>query len=231
MLDIDFHSHILPGMDDGARNPEISKQMVEMLVSQGVDVIFATSHFRKHKDRVEEFCEKRSFSFSLLNEYLDEGVLLRIRFGAEVAVERGLCEVEDLAALAYENTNCILLELPYRPYSSWITEEITNISYEHGLIPIIAHVDRYADIYSDNDYKEIFSIDRAIFQINNEGFLHKNSKALIKSMIAEDLPFVLGSDSHNMSDRMPNFDIPGKYLKKYEMNAYAADLRNYILGM
>lgn len=230
MLNIDFHSHILPGMDDGARNPVMSKEMVELLVSQGIDIIFATSHFRKHKDTVEDFCEKRSFSLSLLNDVLDDEHLAKIRFGAEVAIERNLCEIEDLASLAYENTNCILLELPYRPYASWITEEITNISYEHGLIPVIAHVDRYTEIYSDDDYREIFSIDRAIFQVNNEGFLQKSSKALIKNMISEDLPFILGSDSHNMSDRMPNFDVPGKYLKKYTMNSYAADLRDYILS-
>ncbi len=229
MFNIDFHSHILPGMDDGARNPEMSKQMVELLASQNVNVIFATSHFRKHKDKIEDFCRKREFSYSLLNDFLDNDLLSRIRFGAEVAVERNLCEMEDLAALAYENTNCILLELPYRPYASWITEEITNISYEHGLIPVIAHVDRYAQIYSDDDYREIFSIDGAIFQVNNEGFLQKSSRMLIKNMISEDLPFILGSDSHNMGDRMPNFDIPGKYLKKYTMNSYAADLRDYIL--
>ena len=42
---IDFHSHILPGIDDGSKSVEMSLQMIEALSAQGVDTICATSHF------------------------------------------------------------------------------------------------------------------------------------------------------------------------------------------
>ncbi len=230
MYSIDFHSHILPGIDDGSKSPLMSMQMIEKLISQGVELIFATSHFRSHKDNVADFCRRRERSFKMLKTVLDSDTLDRIHLGAEVALERNISEIEDLYMLAYENTNCILLELPYRPYASWMTEEITNISFEHGLIPVIAHVDRYAEMFSMDDYNEIFSIDKAIFQVNNEGFLQRKSKALIKSMISDDIPFVLGSDSHNTENRAPNFDIPQKYLKNYRMNDYAAALKEYLMN-
>ena len=42
---IDFHSHILPGIDDGSKDPEMSLKMVAALQEQGVDTVCATSHF------------------------------------------------------------------------------------------------------------------------------------------------------------------------------------------
>ncbi len=230
MFSIDFHSHTLPGIDDGSKSPEMSNQMITKLFSQGVKLVFATSHFRCHKDEVASFCQKRAYAKRTLSSVMDQKSISRIRLGAEVAIERNLCEVEDIPMLAYENTNCILLELPYRPFAPWMIEEITNVAYEYGMIPVLAHVDRYSQIYSASDYSAIFSIDKAIYQVNNEGFLQRSSRALIKNMIAEDIPFVLGSDCHNMDNRQPNFDIPGKYLKGYRMNQYAESLKEYLLA-
>lgn len=52
---IDFHSHILPGIDDGARNLETSLAMLRQVSSQGVDYMIATPHFYASHDRVDAF--------------------------------------------------------------------------------------------------------------------------------------------------------------------------------
>ena len=61
---IDFHSHILPGIDDGARNVQTSLSMLDMVAAQHVDVMIATPHFYASRDRIGSvknylfFCSK-----------------------------------------------------------------------------------------------------------------------------------------------------------------------------
>ena len=56
----EYHCHILPGIDDGAKDVETSLKMIEMMKEQGVDRIVATSHFYAHREKsVAEFIKKR----------------------------------------------------------------------------------------------------------------------------------------------------------------------------
>ena len=52
---IDFHSHILPGIDDGSKNTQMSLAMIEEEKKQGVHTIVATPHFYADEDSVERF--------------------------------------------------------------------------------------------------------------------------------------------------------------------------------
>ena len=52
---IDFHSHVLPGIDDGSRNSEESLGMLQLSASQGIDVMAATSHFYATEERISSF--------------------------------------------------------------------------------------------------------------------------------------------------------------------------------
>ena len=59
MAVIDFHSHILPGMDDGARNIDSALAMLEQIQTQQIDIMAATPHFYASKDRIDTFLKKR----------------------------------------------------------------------------------------------------------------------------------------------------------------------------
>ena len=63
---IDFHTHILPGIDDGSRNVEMSLRMLAAQREQQVDEIVATPHFYAQKDSVEEFLLRRQCSYEKL---------------------------------------------------------------------------------------------------------------------------------------------------------------------
>ena len=69
---IDFHSHILPGIDDGSRNVEKSLGMLQISASQGVDIIAATSHFYATEDRISSFLDRRQNAFEELKQCLTE---------------------------------------------------------------------------------------------------------------------------------------------------------------
>ncbi len=221
MFTTDCHSHVLPGIDDGARNVQESIAILKTLASQGVDTVAATPHFRGHRDDVRAFCRRRKEAFDALCREAGQAAADMVILGAEVALEYGLSETDGLRALCYEFSNYLLLELPYRPFALWMLDEIMNIACENDVIPVIAHVDRYHELFSKDDYEQIFSMRGVLFQVNNEAFKSRGGRKVVDRMIKMQLPFVLGSDSHNMTNRMPNFDLPAKSLKKYQVHPEA----------
>ena len=69
---IDFHTHILPGMDDGSRDVHESLQALTLEDEQGVQEILLTPHFYAHIDKVSSFLERREHSFRKLTKALNE---------------------------------------------------------------------------------------------------------------------------------------------------------------
>lgn len=83
---IDFHCHVLMGIDDGSRNLETSASMLEASKTQGVQQIVCTPHFDATKDRMEEFLINRDHAFQVLQKWIDasDAVDIRLYPAAEV---------------------------------------------------------------------------------------------------------------------------------------------------
>jgi protein-tyrosine phosphatase len=79
---IDFHSHVLPGIDDGAKDVETSVAMLEESKRQGVTTIVCTPHYSGRKHSPARFKEKRNAAYERLKPHIPEGIDLRL--GAEV---------------------------------------------------------------------------------------------------------------------------------------------------
>lgn len=211
MIITDYHCHILPEIDDGAEDLQISLAMIEKMKSQGVNKIIATPHFYAHKeDSVLEYLAKRQKSYDTLMN--SNPAIKDITLGAEVAIENGLSKMADIEKLAIQNTDYILLELPFKSYSKWISDEIYNISYNYNLKVIIAHIHRYIDIYSKSQISEILDMGN-VLQINNGAFEKFKTRRFVKKLIKNNYDIIFGSDCHNMHLRPPNWDILFKYVK------------------
>lgn len=211
---IEYHCHILPGIDDGAKDAETSLAMTEMMKEQGIERIAATPHFYAHREKsVADFMKKRQAAFDIIR---DKAAVSDIRLGAEVAIEHGISELPDIEKLAIEGTRMILLELPYRAYAKWMSEEIYNIGAEYKLKVILAHVHRYLEYYSKAELEEILS-SNSVMQINNEAFSGWKEKRLAKKVIASGKEFVFGSDAHNLGERRPNWDMLKKKVKSEDI--------------
>ena len=212
----DFHSHILPKMDDGSRSIEESLQMLNALAEQGISRVVATPHFYAHREKsVADFLKKRESAYAKIKKSL---AVKDIHLGAEVAIEHGISELPDIEKLAIEGTHIILLELPYRAYAKWMSEEIYNISAEYNLKVMLAHVHRYLPYYSKDEIETILSTD-AILQINNEAFANWKEKKIAKRVINEYDTFAFGSDSHDLTSRKPNWDMLKKKVKSEIVSA------------
>ena len=206
----EYHCHILPGIDDGAKDAEQSAEMAQMMKAQGVERLIATPHFYAHREKgIEAFLEKRQAAYEKIKENLH---FREVHLGAEVAIEHGISELNGIEKLAIEGTGIILLELPYRPYERWMSEEIHNIAAEFRLRVMLAHVHRYLEYYSKEEMETILSAN-AIMQINNEAFRSWKEKRLAKRVISSHECFAFGSDAHNTGNRRPNWDLLRKKAK------------------
>ena len=198
---VDFHSHFLPGIDDGARDPAQSVAILKYLKSAGITDVCATPHYSMRHESVNTFLERREASCSRLMEYMaKEGVkesdIPKIHLGAEVALYRGLCDVKDVEKLSFGNGS-FLIEIQFAPFGGWETEEVYNVMYQHNVRPVMAHINRYSKLIGPADFEEIFLNGDVIPQINcevaNNIFLFGKMKKVIKSS----LPVVFGGDVHS----------------------------------
>ena len=215
---IDFHSHILPNIDDGCKSVAESVKALELLYQSGVRKVMLTPHYYIEKESIDEFLLRREKSYTILKEAVDksQSQLPEICLGAEVKFFYGISQMPDIKKLCYENSKCILLELPFEKLNLSIYNEVRNLQGRQGIIVLIAHFNRY--IPFGNSFKEIISLGCPL-QLNGEVFEKKIGKRKwLKYMREEDV--VLGSDCHNLSTRKPNIDkailaFPDKYREAF----------------
>ena len=203
----DYHCHMLPEIDDGAESIEDSLKMIVMEYQQNVRSIAFTPHYYRSEESITSFLRKRSDAYNSLNQYLYKFDDMTFTLGAEVLLAKNISRDSDLKQLCYGNTDYMLIEMPYESIQKWMIEEIEEIIYSHSIIPVFAHVDRYISIYNKKEYKLLFSIKEAVFQINNKSIEDKKFMKLLKKIASTNLYVVFGSDAHNLKSRPPNFDI------------------------
>ena len=197
---IDFHSHVLPGLDDGAKGTDMSVALLEQSIQQGVTTVVCTPHYYGERSP-QSFLERRKSSYSYLRARKVEGIKLRL--GAEIYFTEDLAvPYEDLAALAIEGTPYILLELPFtRRYKERLFECLDAFMSETGLTPIIAHVDRYPAVYAKPSIVKRLIDMGCLIQVNAEAFEEKGARALTECLFEKGMIHVIGSDMHNPETR------------------------------
>ena len=197
---VDIHSHVLPGIDDGAETVEESLAMLMSAYAQGVRYVVATPHCQVIDDAsIELFLERRSNAYDMLKEAIEKTnePVPKILLGAEVALNNYLPQLNMLDKLCIGNSNCILLEPMFENMSDTVGEWIYEIGLK-GLRPIVAHIERYTDEALDK--MGIFQLD-AVMQLNATAFLSLLERRRVRKFMQEDKCFVVGSDMHNMQLR------------------------------
>ena len=201
----DFHSHVLPNMDDGSTSVEMSIAMLQAAAKQGVTHVIATPHFYAHRTSPEQFLEKRERSEALLRaEMAKHDGLPKLSVGAEVLFFNGISDSEALKLLTIAGKDCILLEMAESPWGDYAYREMQQIREKQGIIPIIAHVDRYIGPWQDFGIpKRLEQIPVAV-QANASFFLRPFTVRMAMRMLKRGQIHVLGSDCHNLTTRQPN---------------------------
>ncbi len=126
---IDFHSHVLPGIDDGSKNIETSMEMLQTSKASGVDRMIATPHFYADCDRIERFLERRKQAYLSIADKLSDDTP-KLLLGAEVAFFEGISQAEKIEALTICDSNLMLLEMPFRTWRQSDIEEVKQLIYK-----------------------------------------------------------------------------------------------------
>ncbi len=212
-LKIDCHTHILPGMDDGARDVQQAVEMLTLSRKYGVQTVLLTPHYFAHAETPAAFLGRRDAALQTLQSAYTEDVP-RLVIGAEVRLEKGLSTARDIQKLCIGESAYMLLEMPYAQLDNWMIEEIEAVCFEQGCKPIFAHLPRYAAYYSDEDFAELYTFPDALVQVNTEDMLFKPARKRVRRWIEQGVPVIFGSDCHNLTDRRPNFDVAGRHIAK-----------------
>lgn len=202
---IDFHSHILPGIDDGSTSVEESIAMLRMEAEQGIDHVIATPHFYAKHDSPEDFFKRRDEAEAMLREEMakHEG-LPQLSVGAEVYFFPGIADSDVLKELTIDKKECIILEMPVDSWTNSMYREMEGIPVRQGITPIIAHIDRYIGPFKTRGIMERLEQLPVLVQASASSFLNAKTRRLALRLLREDKIHLIGSDCHNASTRKPN---------------------------
>ena len=210
---IDFHSHILPGIDDGSRNVDTSIGMLRMSREHGVDVMIATPHFYADSNRVERFVENRQRAYEQVMTCRAADIP-QIMMGAEVAYFTGISRAEKVDALRIQGTDIMLLEMPFVTWSDSVVQEVRDLIEKRHFHIILAHIERFLDIPGNRSYvKQILELPVTV-QVNAETLTDFRQRGRVMKMFKKDQAHIIGSDCHGMHHRMPNLWLGRQALEK-----------------
>lgn len=197
---IDIHSHILPGIDDGARTMDESIDIVQELVSQGVTGIIATPHYITDTYYISNKKDNRVLLARLREALLDAGITANIWLGNEIFIDRNIIDLlRQNIVSTLGNTNYVLVEFSLNEEYPNYVDILGNLT-EKGYKVILAHPERYTLTQQNYDALEELCNMGVLLQCNVGSFIGQYGKAAEKLAVRlakENRIFAMGSDIHH----------------------------------
>lgn len=189
----DIHNHLLYGIDDGSDSYNKSLKILNDLSKEGVTEIVVTPHYiigsnynsnnQKKKELISSLQKQTNIKLYIGNEvYIDHGIIEEIKC-------RNISTIND--------TNYLLIELPLRENLDCAKNIIFNLR-NNGIIPIIAHPERYHYLKLDDlvDFIEMGCLLQGnITSLNNK--YGKDAKKNLELLLKKHMIHILGTDTHN----------------------------------
>lgn len=214
----DLHTHILPGVDDGARDLEQAMTMLGMAVEDGTRRIVLTPHYRGScrpdrqllLDRFRPLQEQARQKFPELELFL--GCEISFFHEAEAMLRQ-----EQLLTIGAGS--CVLLEFSPEVYRTQLLFGLRSVR-DAGFQPVLAHAERYR-LMTPELARELVG-QGVLLQLNADsvlGTLGLRTKWLCRKLLRQRLVFCIASDAHDVSDRPPLLKKCYGYIrKKYGSN-------------
>lgn len=210
----DIHSHILYGIDDGAKSLEESVEILRMANRCGVTDIILTPHYIKNSIYSANITLKKKILNEIKRELKKENIDINLYLGNEVYIDSGIfSKLRSISCL--NNSRYILIELPLNN-KCLVLEEVLYKLKERNLIPIIAHPERYTAYYKDYSFFANLIKDGCLLQ-GNIGSLYGDygniSKRMIKGLLKRGMIHFMASDIHHSSSNIYQKDIEKRLFK------------------
>jgi protein-tyrosine phosphatase len=200
---VDIHSHIIPGIDDGSKNMEMTLEMLRNAEKEGIKEIVATPHYLLEYGEatiIEVKNYVKEINVILENEKID----VKVYSGQEVYFTENIIEdymVGNIGTL--NDSRYMLIEFSMDKFD----DNIFDILYElqvRDIVPIIAHPERYKFFIEKPSLINEFIAQRYLFQVNAgsiTGKFGQNVKKTADLFLKNNIYNFIGSDAHNIKNR------------------------------
>ncbi|WP_282938839.1 CpsB/CapC family capsule biosynthesis tyrosine phosphatase [Paenibacillus sp. RC67] len=200
---IDIHTHIIPGIDDGAQDMEETVQMAQAAVEEGIHTLIATPHHANGK--YDNPWTQVEHAVHEVNEVLrGRGIPLTVVPGQEIRVYNNLLEdLHSHMAGTLHSSKYILIEFPTREIPKK-TEALFHELRVMGLVPVIAHPERNMELASDPSKLQHLIQQGALAQITSHsinGLFGKKIQKLSFELCEHRMVHFVASDAHNIENR------------------------------
>ena len=145
---IDFHSHILPNVDDGSKSVEETFELLKEAKEVGFDSVISTSHYIEKYYEVN-VAERKVWINALSENLYKKNIDLKLYLGNEVYITENIIKLlETGKATSINNSNYVLFEFPMntKPLNMY---DIIYDMLEYKLIPVLAHPERYSFVQKE----------------------------------------------------------------------------------
>jgi protein-tyrosine phosphatase len=218
---VDLHSHLLPGIDDGAKTMEESLAMLRVAQSQGITVMACTPHLvldNMHR----QYCSKAYSHYKKLRAAAkSEGIGVKLIFGFELMLDESIYTCQTLSDYTIDNTHLLLIEASV----DWKAETLFDAAewlILKGFIPLLAHPERLRNSFGLFDFDNIKKLKKLnerglILQINAAGITGFSGIATrLRAMrfITSGMDFIVGSDAHSPKGRLTEMQSALHFIEK-----------------
>ncbi len=224
---VDLHAHLIPEVDDGASTFEMSLEMLKSLHAMGVNTVFCTSH----NNYFEGVSEVYYNNFDKLSRLLEKELpTMRLYHGCEMHTLMKTVD-DNLRGLNYgqsrtlAETRYVLTEFNTSTDFYEIKAVVKRLLSE-GLIPIIAHAERYVCLSDNKLVDELIGLG-AYIQINAYSIVKETSKDIksrAREMLENKQVAFIGSDAHRTTHRPPDILDGVRYIYAKLSRDYADDI-------
>ena len=194
----DIHSHIVPGVDDGARSLDESLRLAE---ENGIEAVIATPHFWHDIKKFDGYNRAVDDAFAAVKAAYKGNI--ELYKGYEVKFFKGISETEKIRKMTLNGSEYLLVELHYsQDITDDIIKEIANIYYNFRITPIFAHLERYHNNHGFRKALSLVDSGIAMAQVNASSFFNDNKRTAV-NMLHDGLASVVATDMHSPSSRPP----------------------------
>ena len=222
----DLHTHILPGVDDGAEDMSQALRLLRAAWDNGTRTVLLTPHYRgKYKKNTPEDLQAAA---SWLREMVTQELPgMTLYLGQEIAYETDAPDaMHEGRVLSLNGSQYVLLEFRSNALRSQI---ITGVSetVRCGFVPIVAHVERYDIARKEPNLVEELLDMGALLQLNADSVMGVNGfgiKRFCHKLLQEEKVHFVASDAHDLQCRPPLLRESFLHIHKKYGQAYAARL-------
>ena len=187
----DIHSHILPAVDDGAKNLNEALKILKLMQKQGITDVIATPHFYPSEHNFEEFSFFTNKAFDELSKTSESRKLPKIYKGCELLYFKGIGLSDELNRFCLNDSNYLLLELTDNVINTSLFDDLLKIKNNSNIIPIIAHAERYFGAKKYRKFIKFLKSNNIPLQINADSVLNPVFNKPIKMLIIFDLLLII----------------------------------------